>query len=227
LRKNDEIVESESNDFIQSLESFQQELSQIASIFDSNSSNKNLSHSARTLEASETGDSRSLDLEEILKSVASKYATTKVVVNPEITQKMQAAETEAIAKYLRQLDFHKRLSEESAALKAYAKPATPAAAFCSIVQQAPLTDRKRQPLEGNPDYKRIGLDVVEIAAELKGMQEEIMDMLTNHDRLIESGRERLQKRVKERRMAAMVAREDADKNQAKAILSRQDVVECK
>lgn len=45
-------------------------------------------------------DSGQQDLEEMLKIVVNKYATAKVVVNPEITQKVQAAESAAIAKYL-------------------------------------------------------------------------------------------------------------------------------
>ena len=47
----------------------------------------------------------------------------------------------------------------------------------------------------------------------------------SHDQFIESGRERLNKRLQERKIAAKAAREDAGRNQACEILTRQDEVE--
>lgn len=49
----------------------------------------------------------------------------------------------------------------------------------------------------------------------------------NHDRLIESGRDRLQKRLNERRMAAMAKKESTERTRAQVILSREDEVEHK
>ncbi|VDK40521.1 unnamed protein product [Taenia asiatica] len=227
LRKNDEAFETESNDFIETLASFQQELGQITSVFDGNSNNKITNQSARASGASEVADSGSQDLEEMLKFVVNKYATSKVVVNPEITQKVQAAESAAIAKYLQQLDFQKKVSEENAALKTYARPATPASASRSDIGRPPLTARTRRHFSNNPDDMETGSDNEEIAAELKEMKEGIMNRLMNHDRLIKSGRERLQKRLNDRRMAAMAAKEDTERTRAQAILSRQDEVEHK
>ncbi|KAL5971347.1 hypothetical protein TSMEX_000910 [Taenia solium] len=225
LRKNDEAFDAESNDFIQTLASFQQELGQITSVFDGNSNNKITNQSARALGTSDVADSGSQDLEEMLKFVMNKYATSKVVVNPEITQKVQAAESAAVAKYLQQLDFEKRVSEDNAALKTYARPATPATAGSSDIRQPPLTAITRRHLWDNPDDMESGSDNEEIAAELKAMKEEIMNRLMNHDRLIKSGWERLQKRLNDRRMAAMAAKEDTERTRAQAILSRQDEVE--
>ena len=51
-----------------------------------------------------------------------------------------------------------------------------------------------------------------------------MDRLTNHDQFIECGRERFNKRLEERRMAAKAAKENAEQNHARAILTRQDEV---
>nr|CDS23328.1 hypothetical protein EgrG_000084200 [Echinococcus granulosus] len=229
LRKNDEIFETESKDFIQTLASFQQELGQITSIFDSNSSKKSINQSVRAPETSELADLEKPDLEGMLKSMVNKYTATKVVVNPEITQKVQAAESAAIAKYLHQLDFQKRVLEASAALKTYARPATPASASSSAIRRPPLTARTRKQFSSSLDDMEsgVGSDNEEIAAELKEMKDEIMDRLMSHDRLIESGRDRLQKRLNERRMAAMAVKEDTERNHAQAILSRQDEVEHK
>ncbi|VDD78066.1 unnamed protein product [Mesocestoides corti] len=52
-----------------------------------------------------------------------------------------------------------------------------------------------------------------------------MKKLTNHDRLIETGRERLQQKLQERRMAAMAAKTDQERDRVNAILSKQDDVE--
>ncbi|KAL5106516.1 Apoptosi regulator BAX [Taenia crassiceps] len=221
LRKNDEALETESNDFIQTLASFQQELGQITSVFDSNSNNKSINQSARASGASDVADSETKDLEEMLKFMANKYATPKVVVNPEITQKVQAAESAAIAKYLQQLEFQKRISEGNAALKTYARPATQATANSSAIRQPPPAARTRWPFMDDPADMGAASDSEEIAVELKGIKEEIMGRLINHDRLIESGRERLQKRLNERRRAALATNEDTKRTCVQAILSRQ------
>ncbi len=54
-----------------------------------------------------------------------------------------------------------------------------------------------------------------------------MAKLKTHDQTIESGRERLQKKLHERRKAAMAAKADTERTRANKLMARQDEVEQK
>ncbi|KAM7534189.1 hypothetical protein Aperf_G00000115361 [Anoplocephala perfoliata] len=225
LRKNDEAFESESKEIIQSLMSFQQELGQLTSVFDSNINNFNAS--GKHVETTQESDSGFQYLGLLLKGLHNSFLTTKVV-NPEISQKVQAAESVALAKYMEQLQLQDQIAQNNAAMKTYARPAT-SSAKTSGVNRTPLSagTRKRYAASGD-DSSNFSINDeadAEIAGELKEIQEEIMGRLNNQDRLIESGRERLKQRLEERRKAAKAAKEDAERNQAQAILSRQEEFE--
>lgn len=69
-------------------------------------SNKWLNSNLKITLANETTQETDLQLSVMLKGLQNNYLTTKVVVNPEISQKIQAAESVALAKYMEYVSFH-------------------------------------------------------------------------------------------------------------------------
>ncbi|KAM3185990.1 hypothetical protein ACTXT7_005290 [Hymenolepis weldensis] len=214
LRKNDQACESEANDFLQTLVSFQQEFGQLTSVFNT-----------KTSEATQEPEAENQDPGTTLTEMLKNYSATKVVVNPKIRQKIQSAESAALAKYKEQMQLQNQIARSNVAMKSYARPATPSTARGSAVSKGPLSAGTRKGYGGNEEYTIIDETDVEIAAEIKEMKEEIMGRFNNQDRLIECGRERLKRKLQERRMAAMAAKENTEKTRAQAILSREEAVE--
>uniref|UniRef100_A0A0R3SYW7 Pinin_SDK_memA domain-containing protein n=1 Tax=Hymenolepis diminuta TaxID=6216 RepID=A0A0R3SYW7_HYMDI len=213
LRKNDQACESEANDFLQTLASFQQEFGQLTSVFDTNVNKSN--HSAKTSEATQEPEAENQDPATTLKEMLKNYSTTKVVVNPEICQKIQSAESAALAKYMEQMQLRNQIARSSVAMKSYARPATPSSGRGSGVSKGPVSAGTRKRYDGNEDNTIMDETDAEIAAEIKEMK----------DRLIECGRERLKQKLQERRMAAMAAKENTERTRAQAILWREEAVE--
>ncbi|VDL64827.1 unnamed protein product [Hymenolepis diminuta] len=135
-----------------------------------------------------------------MKEMLKNYSTTKVVVNPEICQKIQSAESAALAKYME-------------------------SGRGSGVSKGPISAGTRKRYDGNEDNTIMDETDVEIASEKEEMKEEVMGRFNNQDRLIECGREKLKQKLQERRMAAMAAKENTEKTRAQAILCREEAVE--
>ncbi|VUZ45148.1 unnamed protein product [Hymenolepis diminuta] len=98
------------------------------------------------------------------------YSTTKVVVNPEICQKIQSAESAALAKYMEQMQLRNQIARSSVAMKSYARPATPSSGRGSGVSKGPVSAGTRKRYDGNEDNTIMDETDAEIAAEIKEMK---------------------------------------------------------
>ncbi|VDD76569.1 unnamed protein product [Mesocestoides corti] len=163
LRKSNEAFETESNEFVQTLMTFQKELGQITSTFENNKS--------KSQDTDERAGENSSDGKGLTKSLVAKYPATKVVVNPEISEKVRVAEASAISKYLEDIEFQKKMTDVNTTLKSYARPATSTSLNGSAFRRPPLSAKSaNRPATANYTNDGESSDDEEIAEELREMK---------------------------------------------------------
>ncbi|VDO00035.1 unnamed protein product [Rodentolepis nana] len=225
LRKNDQARETESKDLLQTLASFQQEFDQLTSVFNAKASKSNCSTKGKDSKQESETENQGLGLE--LASGWKSCSATKVVVNPEISQKVQAAESAALAKYMDQMQLQNQIAQNNEAMKSYARPTTHSTSREPTVSKTPLSSQSGKGYSGNEDNGYIDETDAEIVSELREIKEEIMGGINNRDRLIECNRDRVKQKLQERRLSAMTTKGDTERTRAQALRSRQDVDENK
>ncbi|BHF77539.1 hypothetical protein SprV_0602064600 [Sparganum proliferum] len=141
---------------------------------------------------------------------------TAKVVNPEISRKVKEAESQAVAQYLKKMQFEKIAEAETASLKAYARPT-------SSISTKPPARRRLSNISHISNL--LEEDEGTVPGDFRDMQAKLLGNLQTHDDAIAAERQKLQDILNQRRSAAKTARTAHALSRANQLLTRQSGVE--